>query len=309
MASLTLVEAAKIQQNPLISGVIESIVTVNQMYNYLPFDEIVGNALLYTRENAIGGVAPIGIGGGSNAIPAGAKTPATFTPITTPLKALIGDAMVDHFIETTMGNNNSQSGVQIASKAKGLGREYQRQFILGDSGADPLEFDGLSKLMPAAQTVEAASAAYTLELLDEMLSKVIGKDGAVDFIMAPDVALRKHDSLLRGLGGAGIGEVITLPNGQQQRMYRGIPMFRNDWIPVAGTTTQTTDIYAGCFDDGSRKVGLAGLTSAVQSGIFLSHVGESETTNDIIDRLRFYASMAIFSELGVAKLNDVKVKG
>jgi hypothetical protein len=308
MASLSLVEAAKIQQNPLIAGVIESIVTVNQMYQFLPFDAIVGNALLYNRENAIGGVAPIGIGGGANTIPAGAKTPATFTPVTTPLKALIGDAMVDHFVETTMGTQNSQSGVQIASKAKGLGREYQRQLILGDS-TDPLEFDGLQKLMPAAQKVEAASAAYSLEILDEAISKVIGKDGAVDFIMAPDVALRKHASLLRTLGGAGINEVITMPDGRTVPTYRGIPMFRNDWIPVAGTSTQTTDIYLGCFDDGSRKVGIAGLTSAIQSGIFVSHVGESETTNDIIDRLRFYASMAIFSELGVAMINDVRVKG
>ena len=70
MPSLTLVESAKIQQNPLIQGVIESIVTVNKIYNFIPFDAIVGNALLYTRENAIGGVAPVGIGGGSNSIPA-----------------------------------------------------------------------------------------------------------------------------------------------------------------------------------------------------------------------------------------------
>ena len=308
MPSLSLVESAKVTQNPLIAGIIESIVTVNQMYSFLPFDQIVGNALLYTRENAIGGVAPVGIGGGSNTIPAGAKTPATFTPVTTPLKAMIGDAMVDHFIETTMGNVNSQRGVQIASKAKSLGREYQRQLILGDS-TDPLEFDGLQKLMPAAQTIEAASAAYSLELLDETISKVTGKDGQVDFIMMPDVALRKHMSLLRSLGGATISEVRTMPDGSQIQLYRGIPMMRNDYIPVTGTVTQTTDIYMGCFDDGSRKVGIAGLTSQVQNGIFASYVGEAEATNDTITRLRFYASMAIFSELGVAKLNDVKVKG
>lgn len=309
MASLTLTEAAKIQQNPLISGIIESIVTVNQMYAFYPFDQIVGNALLYTRENAIGGVAPIGIGGGSNTIPAAAKTPATFTPVTTPLKALIGDALVDHFIETTMGNNNDQKGVQIASKAKGLGREYQRQFILGDSSADPLEFDGLEKLMPAAQIVDAASAAYSFEYLDELMSMVKAKDGQVDFFMMPDIAIRKHLALLRTLGGATITEVKTMPDGSQVHTYRGVPMFRNDWVPVTGTSTKTTDIYAGCFDDGSRKTGIAGLTSQVQSGIFVTNVGEAELTNDTITRLRFYASMAIFSELGIAKLNDVKVFG
>lgn len=310
MASLTLVEAAKIQQNPLIAGVIESIVTVNNFYMHLPFDEIVGNALLYSRENALGGVAPIGIGGGSNSIPAAAKTPATFTPVTTPLKALIGDAEVDHFIQTTMGTQNSQTAVQVASKAKSLGREYQRQLILGDSTVDALEFDGLQKLTPAAQIMDAASAAYTLEMLDELMSKVKAKDGAVDFIMGPDEFVRKHLSVLRALGGANISEAVTLPNGTQQLFYRGVPIFRNDYVPVSGSgSPRNADVYAGTLDDGSRKVGIAGLTSAVQAGIFVSAVGEAENTNDIITRLRFYASLAVFSELGIARLKDVKVVG
>lgn len=309
MASLTLVEAAKIQQNPLIQGIIESIVTVNPFYQVMPFDTIVGNALLYTRENAIGGVAPVGIGGGANTIPAGAKTPATFTPVTTPLKAMIGDALVDHFIETTMSNNNPQRGVQVASKAKGLAREYQRQFILGDSSVDPLEFDGLDKLMPAAQTLAGASAALTLDMLDELISLVKSKDGAVDFLMMPDIAIRRFKGLLRAAGGASIGEFLEL-GGQRVPAYGQVAILRNDWIPVTTvTSTKITDIYAGAFDDGSRKVGIAGLTSEVQSGIFVSYVGEAELTNDTITRLRFYASMAIFSELGIAKLNDVKVFG
>jgi hypothetical protein len=310
MASLTLTEAAKIQQNPLIAGVIESIVTVNQFYRVLPFDQIVGNALLYSRENALGGVAPIGIGGGSNAIPAAAKLPATFTPVTTPLKALIGDAEVDHFINVTMGTQNSQTGVQVMSKAKNLGREYQRQFILGDSAVDPLEFDGLQKLTPTAQTKDYASAAYTLDMLDELISMVKAKDGAVDFIMMPDEGLRKHMSVLRGLGGASLTEVVNLPGGGQQMFYRGIPMFRNDYIPVSGGgSPRNGDIYVGTVDDGSRKVGIAGLTSQVQAGIFVSAVGEAEQTNDIITRLRFYASMAVFTELGVARGKDVKMVG
>lgn len=311
MASLTLVEAAKIQQNPLIAGIIESIVTVNQFYQFMPFDQIVGNALLYNRENAIGGVAPIGIGGGANVIPAEAKTPATFTPVTTPLKALIGDALVDHFIETTMSTQNDQRAVQVASKAKGLGREYQRQLILGDSATNPLEFDGLNKLVPAAQTIETAGVDLSFDYLDQLISMVKAKDGAVDFIMMPDIAIRKYRGMLRALGGASIGDVKTMPDGTQVEMYRNVPLLRNDWIPVTngGGAIRTTDIYAGTFDDGSRKVGIAGLTSAVQSGIFVSFVGEAENSNDTITRLRFYASMAVFSELGVAKLNDVKVAG
>lgn len=310
MASLTLVEAAKVQQNPLIQGVIESIVTVNQMYGVLPFDQIVGNALLYTRENAMGGVAPVGIGGGSNVIPEAAKTPATFTPVTTPLKALIGDAMVDHFIDTTSSNNNDQRGIQVASKAKGLGREYQRQLILGDSAGDPLEFDGLQKLTPTAQIIDASSGALTFDMLDALIAMIKAKDGQVDFLMMPIEGINKYFALLRGLGGAGIGEVVNLPGGGSVPGYRQIPIFRNDFIPMSAPgATRTGDVYAGTFDDGSRKVGISGLTSQVQSGIFVSYVGEAEQTNDTITRLRFYSSMAVFSELGIARLKDAKFVG
>lgn len=310
MPSLTLVEAAKIQQNPLIQGVIESLITVNHMYRFLPFDQIVGNALLYTRENAIGGVAPIGIGGGSNTVPAGAKTPATFTPVTTPLKAMIGDALVDHFVETTLGTQNDQKGVQVASKAKGLGREYQRQLILGDSSVDALEFDGLNKLMPTAQSFDKSSAVYSFEIVDELFSAVKSKDGQVDFLMMNDEGIRKHLTILRALGGANITEVVNLPDGTTANMlaYRGVPIFRNDWVPVTVSGgDRLTSIYAGCFDDGSRKVGLAGLTSQVNSGIFVTNVGEAEATNDTITRLRFYASLAVFTELGIARATSVKV--
>ena len=76
MSSVTLAEAAKLQQNVLVQGVIESIVTVNQVYNVMPFDQIVGNAIEYNRENAIGGVDMVGIGGDNtvNVISAQAKT-------------------------------------------------------------------------------------------------------------------------------------------------------------------------------------------------------------------------------------------
>lgn len=306
MPSLTLVEAQKLQQNPLLSGVIESIVTVNNMYQFLPFDQIVGNALSYNRELAIAGVAPLGIGGGNNTIPAGAKTSATVTPVTTPLKAIIGDALVDHFVQTTMGTQNDQKAVQLVSKAKAMGREFQRQLILGDTSSVAEEFDGLQKLIPSTSSqYVAVSAALDLSVMDAAISAVKSKDGQVDFMMMPDKAIRKYFALLRALGGASIGEVRTLPNGQQIPVYRGVPIFRNDWIPIDGS--DVTDIYAGCFDDGSRKVGLAGITSATNSGIFVTEVGEAEGTNDSITRVRFYTGLALFSELGMVRMANVDV--
>jgi hypothetical protein len=63
MASVTLAESAKLALNELVAGVIENVITVNQMFEILPFDGIEGNALAYNRENALGDVQALGIDG------------------------------------------------------------------------------------------------------------------------------------------------------------------------------------------------------------------------------------------------------
>jgi hypothetical protein len=308
MPSVTLTEAAKLQNNPLVAGVIETIITVNQVYNVMPFDQIVGNAIEYNRENAIGGVDVVGIGGDdtNNAISAQAKTAATFTPVTSSLKVLLGDAYVDHFIQTTMDTPNNQKAIQVASKAKGLARQFQDLFINGNSGGNAKQFDGLKVLVPAGQTKNYTSQLLTLDMMDEMISGVKSKDGQVDFFMMPDHGIRKYYSLLRSLGGAYIGETVTLPGGGQVPAYRGVPIFRNDWIDVTGSPTKTGDVYCGVWDDGSRQIGLAGLTSTNQSGIFVTEIGEAEDTNNTITRLRFYAGLALFSQLGIYRGQNIR---
>ena len=312
MASVTLVEAAKLNQNPLVQGVIESIVTVNPIYSVLPFDQILGNAINYNVEKALGGVDFVGVGGiqsgestSDNTISATAKTPATFTPKTSVIKPMIGDAYVDHFIQSSMTNPNDQKAVQVASKAKAIGREFQDTMINGDSGSNPIVFDGLSVLVPGTQTIATDSSGTTMsfDILDELISMVKAKDGQVDFFMMPDFLLRKYFSLLRGLGGASISEVVNLPDGRTVPGYRNVPIFRNDYIPTASSKAS---IYAGTFDDGSRKVGISGLTTTVNSGIFVTELGEAEGTNDTITRVRFYCGFAMFTELGIARAQYVK---
>ncbi len=311
MPSVTLAEASKLTQNELISGVIESVVTVNPIYRFMPFQTIQGNAVGYNRENALAGVDSHSIGAGDT-ISATAKGAATFTAVTSSLKVLIGDAEVDHFIQTTMSPQNNQKAVQIASKAKSIGRKYQDMMITGDATGTPTQFDGLQVLVPASQKTTTTQAALSFEILDELISKVKAKDGQVDWFMMNDAHIRKYFTLLRALGGAGVNETMELPGssaGQPVKIptYRGIPIFRNDWIPVVDDTTDYASIYAGCWDDGSQKVGLAGLTSEVNTGVFVSEVGESESKNETITRVRFYCSLALFSQLAVARAEKVSV--
>ena len=299
MASVTLAESAKLAQDMLVAGVIENIITVNRMFEILPFDGIDGNALAYNRENALGDIQTAGVGDTITA-----KAAATFNQVSSTLTTLVGDAEVNGLIQATRsGDGNDQAAVQIASKAKSLGREYQDQLITGTGAAN--EFTGLINLCAAGQELLSATNGDALSFakLDNLMDLVVDKDGEVDYFAMNARTIRSFMELLRGLGGASISEVVTLPSGVTVPSYRGVPIFRNDYIPLnqtQGTTTDATTIFAGTLDDGSRSQGIAGLTAANMAGIRVVDVGESETKDEHIWRTRWYCGLALFSEKGLA---------
>jgi hypothetical protein len=304
MASVTLTESAKLALDDLVAGIIENIITVNRMYEVLPFDGIDGNALAYNRENALGDVDVYGVGD-----TIAAKAAATFTQVTSTLTSIIGDAEVNGLIQQTRsGFGNDQTAVQIASKAKSAGRKYQDMLVNGTGSSD--EFSGLLTLLDSGQTVSAGDngAALAFADMDEMLDNVTDKDGQVDYITMNARPLRSYMGLLRALGGASINEVVTLPSGAEVPAYRGVPIFRNDYLPIdqtKGTETAATTILAGTLDDGSRQHGIAGLTASNMAGIQVVDVGESETKDEHIWRIKWYSGLACFSLKGLAGLDGV----
>ena len=299
MASVTLGESAKLALNDLVAGVIENIITINRMFEVLPFDGITGNALAYNRENVLGDVDVEGVGD-----TIGAKAAATFTQVTSSLTTVIGDAEVNGLIQATRSSDgNDQTAVQIGSKAKSAGRKYQDMLITGTGAAN--QFDGLINLCVAGQTVAtgANGGPISFAFLDELLDLVVDKDGQVDYLTMHARTLRSYNALLRALGGANIGEVVTLPSGTEVPAYRQVPIFRNDYIPInqtkGGGSAQTT-VFGGTFDDGSRQNGIAGLTAELMAGINVVDVGESESKDEHIWRVKWYCGLALFSEKGLA---------
>lgn len=318
MASVTLAESAKLCQDELVAGVIENVITVNPFFELLPFDGIDGNALAYNRENALGaaGVMNIGDSATSDAVnpidsSTGAKAAATFTAKTSLLTTILGDAEVNGLIEVTRsGRGNDQKAVQVASKAKHVGRIYQHMLVNG-TGSYP-QFMGLLGLVASGQKVDTGTDGSNLsfDILDALLDLVKDKDGQVDYIVMNSRPHRAFLSLLRSLGGAHIDEALALPSGNKVQMYRGVPIFRNDWLPITetrgATTGSTTTIIAGTFDDGSRSHGIAGLTASNDAGIKVVEVGEKEDKDESITRVKWYCGLANFSELGLASAPGVK---
>ncbi|MBZ4373263.1 major capsid protein [Corallococcus sp. AS-1-6] len=303
MPSVILSEAAKLSNNDLVAGIIENIVTVDRFFGVLPFEPVEGPAAVYNRENVLGDVQMLGVGGTITA-----KAATTFTQVTSPLKRIVGDAEVDNFVEATHSDTTDQEAVQVAGKAKAVGRKYSSLLING-TGANE-EFVGLLGLVSSGQTLTAGTngADVSFSLLDELLDAVKAKDGKVDFLMMHARTIRSVKTLLRGQSGAGIIETLTLPSGEETLVYEGVPIFRNDWVPTnqtQGSSTTCTSIIAGCLDDGSRKVGIAGLHAKKAMGIQVKALGESESKDESITRVKFYCGLACYSDLALAVVKGI----
>lgn len=308
MASVTLAESAKLALDNLVAGIIENIITINRMYDVLPFDGIDGNSLAYNRENALGDVIMAGVGTTFSGAGAG-KSAATFSKVNSNLTTIMGDAEVNGLIQATRSSDgNDQTAVQIASKAKSAGRKFQDQLINGTGTGN--EFMGLIQLCPTSQKITTGvnGAGLSFDLLDQVMDAVTDKDGVVDYLTMHARTLRTYKGLLRALGGASINEVVELPSGAEVPAYSGVPIFRNDYIPTnqtTGTSSNTTTIFAGTFDDGSRTHGIAGLTASNASGIQVVDVGEAEDKDEHIWRVKWYCGLALFSEKGVACVTGI----
>lgn len=312
MASVTLAESAKLSQNMLVRGVIESVVTVDKLFDMLPFLPIEGNALQYNRENALGDVQVATVGDTITA-----KAAATFSQVTSSLTTIIGDAEVNGLVQATRSNFTDQEAAQIASKAKSAGRQYSDMLVNGTGLSN--QFEGLLALATGSQLITQDTAgvdtdggSLSFEKLDALIDLVLSKDGEVDFLTMHSKIIRRIMQLYRAQGGASIVETATLPSGRQVPTYRGIPLFRNDWIPInqtRGASTDCTTVLAGVFDDGSEKIGVAGLTARESAGIVVEPVGVHQSKDERITRVKWYCGLACFSTLGLAGLRGVKTSG
>lgn len=300
MSSVTLAQAKLLGLDDLGAGVAETIVTVNPVFEVLPFNTTVGNAYVYNRELTIGDVQVLGIDGTITA-----KTQATVAQKTQALTTIIGDAEVNGLIMaqgvgTTAGND--PVAYAIASKSKGVAREYQRLMAVGDSGTAN-EFDGLVTLINSSDFSgqKLATAALSFEHVDSLLGLVKSKGTTVDFLMGNLAVENKLKALARALNG-GVLEWATM-GGSRVFMYAGIPFYRNDYLASAdqdGVTAGTQQhLFAGNFDDGSRTVGISGVMP-VAGGIQVQPIGASETKDNDIYRIKMYGTFAAHSVLGLA---------
>src|SRR5688572_14757424 len=221
--ALTLAESAKLAQDMLQRGVIETIIEDSPVLQRLPFLEVEGNSFKYNQEATLGGASFFAV----NAT--WTEATATFTQKTANLAILGGDADVDNFIQRVRSSLNDQRAIQTQLKAKSVARKFEDGFITGDTGSDANAFDGLRILTPGAQTLTAGAngAALTLGMVDQLIDLV--KGGKPDLLLMSKRTRRKLKSLLQA--STHYVEVGNDQFGRQVMLYDGIPVEVSDWQP------------------------------------------------------------------------------
>ncbi len=293
--ALTLAEASKLSNDMLKTGIIETIISESPVLQRLPFIEIAGNGLTYNRGNA----APTAAFYDVNST--WAENTPTFTQATATLKIMGGDADIDNFLKSTRSDLQDLEASVVQLKATAVRNLFEDTFINGDITSNALAFDGVDRLATGGQAISMGTngATLTLAKLDELIDTVRG--GKPDLLLMSRRSRRSLNILARASGS--FLEADRDEFGNMLQFYDGIAIGINDYIGDAktvGTSTDCSSVYAVQFGEG----GLSGLTAS--GGLTVERVGSLETKDATRVRVKWYASLALFNTVKLAKLTGLR---
>lgn len=293
--ALTLAEAAKLSNDVLLIGVIETIIKDSPVLQRMPFIEIVGNGLTYNREATAPTAGFFDVGD------TWTESTPTFTQQTVTLKIMGGDADIDNFLIATRSNLQDLESAVVQLKAKAVQQLFEQTFVTGDATANPKSFDGLDELTDPAQSLSmgANGGSLTLDKLDELVDTV--KGGKPDLLLLSRRSRRILNKLARTSGS--FLETDRDEFGQMLQFYDGIPIGVSDYISDAqtvGTSTDCSTIYGFQMGEGA----LVGLTAP--GGLQVERVGSLESKDASRTRIKWYASLALFNAVKLARLTGVR---
>lgn len=310
--ALTLAEAAKLSQDNLQRGVLETFVIESSVLDRIPLLTINGNAYAYNEEATLPGVEFRAV----NA--AYAESTGTINQRSERLVILGGDADVDTFIVQTRGDLNDQRAVQTRMKVKAASYKYQDAFINGDVAVDANSFDGLKKRLTGSQVIAAGTNGLPIigaddnarqafwDKVDEAIAAV---RGGVDAIYGNAGVLARMRSSARRLT---MYDQTTDSFGKTIATYNGIPLIdignKADGTAIItqtetqGTATNASSLYFVNFGQDESDGGVTGLTNG---GVQVKDLGEIDAKPVYRTRLEFFCGLAVFGGKAASRLTGV----
>ena len=300
---LTLLEAAKLVQDPLKRGVIEIFPRISPVLERLPFFQVNGQAYKYNQEQTLPGIGFRGINESYT------ESTGIVNPQVEALYILGGISKVDRALVKTQGNVNNLRATYDAMKAKSTALEYTKMFLKGANATNPKEFDGLENRCTGNQVINMGSTSggdtLTLDGLDLLLDAV---QGGADVLFMNKTMRRKVNKLIRAAGQA--TEVVSDAFGRQLLSYAGVP------IAVIEQDKDGAEILP--FTEANPGGGAAASTSiyAVKFGVAEYVSGLQCGEMDVLDQglsgifystlIEWICGLGVFHPKAAARLRGIK---
>lgn len=298
--ALTLTEAAKLSQDTLQRGVIETFARTSSILEMLPFMDIAGNAYAYNQEGALPGIGFRDVNEGYTA------SEGVINPASERLYIAGGDVDVDRFLVQTRGNINDIRAIHTEMKAKALALAITHQIFNGDQAIDPKGFDGLKKRLSGNQVIDAGTngAELTITMLDELIDAV---EGEPDALFCSKAMRREIKRVIQNHNGYSESQYDAF--GRPVMTYGGIPIrvietdnLGNEILgfnETQGTASNAGSIYA-------IKFGAEQYVSGLQNGgVSVRDLGELQEKPIYRTRIEWYTGLAVFHPRAAARLRGV----
>ncbi|GAF22721.1 hypothetical protein JCM19047_2487 [Bacillus sp. JCM 19047] len=130
--ALTLTESAKLSQDVLQRGVIETFARSSAILELMPWMDIQGNSYAYNQEGVLPGIGFRNVNEGYE------ESTGIINQASERLYIAGGDSDVDRFLVQTRSNINDVRAVHDTKKVKALGLAITNQLFNGDTGNNPL---------------------------------------------------------------------------------------------------------------------------------------------------------------------------
>lgn len=173
----------------------------------------------------------------------------------------------------------------------------------------PDGFRGLPDLVAPDQVADLGNAALSLEALDELVLRVRESDTEMDskVLVMPRIAFLKF---ARDVRTTGAPLTYGTRMGRRYATHLGVPILISDYIPIEDSPDSDdllTTVW--CMTLGFEHRGVFGVVpvGVGDNGLVVEWVQGARDTDSSVDRVRWYVSVILSQELGLASMTNVAV--
>lgn len=296
---LTQSEWAKLNPDPLQSGVVEIFASTNPIMQYMPYQNIAGAAYVYNREETLPGIAFRGINESYT------ESTGVINPQSEPLRIIGGDLDTDVALVAWGTGANDTRAIHDSMKVKALSLTHLKTVFDGDATANPKEFDGLNKRLTGGQVLSAGTngAVLTFNMLDDLVDAVAG----TPTLLLMNKKLRQTvRQMARSINALTIAKDDL---GREIDLYYGVPfgIIEDDaegdailaFDETQGTANNTASIYA-------VKFGAGAMFGAQTAPISVRDLGEQQSKPAYRTRVEHYSTIVLEHPKCAARLKGIK---